>query len=566
MKNKLRITKQVISVQYAAYDRETIDKLHSYYPVHYNRKGTEAQLSSRLIPEILADFRGIDERNIGDAPQQLQDLFWSEINAREKMLSLMTDGPVEDPVVTPTLTLMAHQELGREIAKVRDRHCFFYDTRTGKTPLSLSIMYDDIKTNPEHKWLVIAPLILLEDAWLEDATKFIPGVTVVNCHGATKAQRLRNIQKPANIYLTNIESFANYKEMFEGMNFHGCFVDESSCMRSNRSKQTKALVDFSQQMKRFYLLSGRPSPNGLWEIYAQLKAIDWFCVPSSYTKFKERYFINVSYNSNFEKLEPNPVAIEELREIISRYAIYVDQEDVLTMAGRTFEVIELDMPTELKKAYNKLKRELCIEAQEERVITTTGAGALYNKLRQVASGFVIDSAVVKANKFYDEDNTEVYLLDSYRFEALADLLNKIGKEQAIIWCSYHYEFEYIKQMLGNNCALLYGAISAKDKQESIRRFRSKQVQYLVANPKSAKFGLTLTNAHIAIYFSLSFSYEDWKQSSERIYGRIESQPVPCTYYVLLANGAIDDKIYNETLTEKRSASMVLLDHLKGPDL
>lgn len=566
MTNKLKLSPQGIEITFD--DAETRTKLEEFYPVHYNRKGTVAKLSGRLIPEVLETFRGISVDNISTAPLRIQELYMREKDARcnERMLKLY--GPRKNPVVTPTLTLMKHQQLGRELAEIRDRYGFFLDTRCGKCPMSLAIMYDDIVANPTHKWLVVAPLILLDNAWMEDAKKFIPNITVVNCHGATKTKRLEAMKRPASIYLTNIESFASYKEEFERMGLHGCIVDESSCMKSNSSKQTKALVDFAQSMKRFYLLSGRPSPNGLWELYPQLKALDFFSVPSSYTKFKERFFINTSFNPQYEKLEIRGDRKDELTAIVANYAIYVDQEDVLTLAGRTFHTVPLVMPPDLKKQYNLMRKEMYLDVatEGEKKITAKSAGAMCNKLRQVASGFVIDSKAVKENKFYDEDAQEVYLLDDYRFKALDRLLLKIGSEQAIIWCTYRYEFDYIKKMLGDNCAMIYGAVSAADKSKAIEHFKSGKVQYLVAHPASAKFGLTLTNAHYAIYFSLTFSYEDWKQSSERIYGRIESQPVHCEYYVLLSKGGIDERIYNDVLNGKHSCSMSLLNHLKGPDI
>ena len=565
MTNKLKLSQQFVEVSYLPDDTATREKLSRFYPVHYNRKGTVAKLSARFIPEVLEDFRDITKDTIAAAPAKLQDLYWTELTARAMVSTMLSKGPTGCPVVTPTLTLMRHQQLGREIAKYRDRFAFFYDTRTGKTPLSLSIMYDDITANPEHKWLVVAPLILLENAWMADANVFVPNLKVVNCHASTKAKRLMAMQEQGSIYLTNIESFASYKEHFELMKFDGVIVDESSCMKSNSSKQTKALVDFAQTVKRFYLLSGRPSPNGLWEMYPQLKAIDPYSVPSSYTQFKERYFVNVSYNPQYEKLEARPDRVGELNSVIAKYAIYVDQADVLTMAGRTFHEVELEMPSELKKQYNKLKRELYIET-EGKNITTTGAGAMYNKLRQVSSGFVIDSKTVKENKFYDEHNQEVYLLDTYRFDALQGLLRKIGPNQVIIWCTYRFEFDYIKRLLGDDCVILNGSVSNTEKNKAIELFKSGEVRYLVAHPASAKFGLTLTNAHYAVYFSLTFSYEDWKQSSERIYGRIESQPHHCEYYVFMAKGAIDETIYKDVLTGKHTGNMALLNHLKGPAL
>ena len=56
MANKLRITSQVIEVQFD--DAASRELLNAFYPVAWNRKGTVAQLSARYIPEVLEKFRG----------------------------------------------------------------------------------------------------------------------------------------------------------------------------------------------------------------------------------------------------------------------------------------------------------------------------------------------------------------------------------------------------------------------------------------------------------------------------------------------------------------------------
>lgn len=540
-------------------DDATRDKLSHFYPVHSNRIGTIHKLSGHLIPEVLQVLRPGEER-----PDKVKALVTAELQARQKLRNLLDNGPTGDPVVNEHLTLMRHQELGREIAKVRDRFGFFLDTRTGKSPLSLTIIHDDIQEHPDHKWLVIAPLILLEQAWMEDANKFFPDMVVVNCHASTKKKRLDNMKKEANLYLTNTESFATYKEYFEEMGFHGCIVDESSSLKSATSKQSKAIVDFSTTMKRMYLLSGRPSPNGYYELYAQLKCIDYYCVAQSYTRFKEHFFVNVSRSPQFEVLELRPDRKDELFEILAKHAIYVDQADVLETAGRTFNIVPVTMPDELRKAYNDMKRKMAVDINaSNKKITAASAGAMYNKLRQVVSGFVIDSEAVKENAFYEEDQQEVYLLSDYRFKALYTLLDSFGKDQAIIWCTYRYEFETIKQHLGAACAVVNGAVSLTDKNKALNDFKAGKVQFLVAHPGSAKFGLTLTNAHKAVYFSMTFSLEDFKQSSERIYGSIQKQAFHCDYYILLTENAIDAIIYNEVLAGKHEMNMALLNHLKG---
>lgn len=563
MANKLRISKQCIEV---AFDSQDAPLLEKFYPIHYNRKKTQATISPRHLPEVLKELRGITEDSVDTLPETIRGLYNNEIYARRRIDDLMANGPTQSPVVNEHLTLKPHQQLGREIAEARNKYCFFFDTRTGKTPLSLAIMRDDLLRHPDHKWLVVCPLILIEQAWLPDAAQFIPDIKILNCHAATKSKRLKAIEHGINngtqIFVTNTESFAAYREYFDKVGFEGCFVDESSSMKSNKSQQSKVLVDFAQSLNRFYLLSGTPAPNGEYEYFMQLRAVDYYSMPSSYSQFKEHYFINKSYNPQYEDLVLRPDRRDELMSLIKKYAIYVDKEDVLTTPGRTFYEVPLAMPDALAKQYRKLKRDMYLEIGE-REITAPSAAATINKLRQVSSGFIIDTQTMKENKFYNENKNDTLLLDDYRFKALVDKLEELGNEQVIIWANYHKEFEEIKKLLGDSCGCVYGAVSINEKNEVLSRFKNGELQYLIANPASADKGLTLTNCHICIYFSLNHSYELFKQSMERIYGDISKQPKHCDYYIFLAEGAIDVPIYRDVLQGKHDASAAVLSHLKG---
>ena len=563
MRNRILMSRNCLEVQCDRNDVETQTLMSSIYPIHTNRIKTSYKMSIHKVPEVLNLLRGIGVDNIDTAPQQVQEYFYNELAIRSNVEDLIKNGPRESCEVNEHLTLMRHQQLGREIAKYQDRYAFFYDTRTGKTPLSLAIMYDDIVANPSHKWLVVCPLILIENAWIPDAAEFIPEIKIVSCHASTPAKRIERINSEANIYVTNTESFVKYREHFDKLHLTGCIIDESSDMKSPKSKVSKELVDFAQTLKRFYLLSGTPAPNGEQEYYMQLKAVDYYGIQQSYTQFKEHYFVNMSYNPQFEKLALRPDKKDELFSLIRQYALYVDKEDVLTTPGRTFHEVEFEMPPELKKHYNKLKNELYIELGDGLQITAPSTAAKLNKLNQVTSGFVIDTQAVKENKFYNEDRTELYNLSGYRFAKLIDLLGEIGDEQVLIWANYKAEFKIIREALGDTCRCVYGETSITEKNEAIRLFKEGKIQYLIANPASADKGLTLTNAHISIYFSLNWSYELFKQSMERIYGDIKKQPKHCDYYVMIAKGTIDRVLYSDVLQGKGRASYAVLNHLKG---
>lgn len=566
MRNKILMSRNCLEVQCDRNDLVTQELMSSIYPIHVNRIKTQYRMSIHNVPEVLKLLRGIGVDNIDTAPPQVQEYFYKELAIRSNVEDLVENGPRESCKVNEHLTLMRHQQLGREIAKYQDRYAFFYDTRTGKTPLSLAIMYDDIVANPSHKWLVVCPLILIENAWIPDAAEFVPEITTISCHASTPAKRIERINSKANIYVTNTESFVKYREHFDKVGFTGCIIDESSGMKSPKSKVSKELVDFAQTLERFYLLSGTPAPNGEQEYYMQLKAVDYFGIQQSYSQFKEHYFVNMSYNPQYEKLALRPDKKDELFTLIRKYALYVDKEDVLTTPGRTFHEVEFELPAELKKHYNKLKNELYVELGDGLRVTAPSAAAKLNKLNQVTSGFIIDTQAVKENKFYVDNNaTEWYMLDKYRFDKLEELLDSpnVRGEQVLIWANYRKEFEIIESRLGSKCRCVYGGTSLAEKNEAIKLFKEGSIQYLIANPASADKGLTLTNAHISIYFSLNWSYELFKQSMERIYGDVRKQPKPCDYYVMIAKGTIDRVLYSDVLQGKGAASYAVLNHLKG---
>lgn len=546
-------------------DAEELAKVMSIPGVHYNRARTIFKTTLNNIDLVLRMFKGVDVYNPEDpffknAPPKIIEHVHNVIQRRSATETLINYGPTYDPGF-----LMKHQQLGRELSLVNDRYAFFYDTRTGKTPMSLQIIYDDIQAHPGHKWLVLCPLILIENAWLEDAAQFFPDMSVVNLHAPTKAKRLEKFKQDANLYITNIESFVSYQDEVEKLGIHGCFVDESSTMKSNTAKFSKAAVDFAYKVQRWYLLSGTPAPNGEYEYYRQIQSVDYYAIHQSYSQFKLYYFDNKSYNPQYEKLVVKPERKEELNALLRRYSLYVDKEDVLTTPGRDFLTYELDMPADLKKQYNQLRKELYLEIGEGATITAPSEAAKLNKLNQLTSGFAIDTEAMKQNKFAGTDLTEIHIFDEYRFDALEELLETLGDKQAIIWCNYRKEFEIIKQRLGDKCVLVYGAVGIEDKIEAIKKFKNGEAQYFVANPASADKGLTLTNAHIAIYFSMGYSYELYKQSIERIYGDVRKQPLRCTYYIFTAKGTIDEVIYNAVST-KGAMSTAVLNHLKGGQL
>jgi SNF2 family DNA or RNA helicase len=85
---------------------------------------------------------------------------------------------------------------------------------------------------------------------------------------------------------------------------------------------------------------------------------------------------------------------------------------------------------------------------------------------------------------------------------------------------------------------------------------------LVANPATAREGLTLTEANVAIYVDRTFSLLDYLQSQDRIH-RI-SQNQECFIINLIGKGSIDEFIDYVLYVKQHNAAYIQQDITDPP--
>ena len=86
----------------------------------------------------------------------------------------------------------------------------------------------------------------------------------------------------------------------------------------------------------------------------------------------------------------------------------------------------------------------------------------------------------------------------------------------------------------------YGDTSDEDREKAIHQFQHGDARFFVANPATAGYGLTLTEANTVIYYANDFNLETRIQSEDRCH-RI-GQRNTVTYIDLITERSIDEKI------------------------
>lgn len=457
----------------------------------------------------------------------------------------------ETKKLTPTSFnyLMDHQKAGLILAQLHNRWGFFYDTGTGKTLLALSI-YQMLQV----KTLVICPLSIINSAWMEDISKWTPGLLphTANLWELWRKRKNNNGEfryklnlDQCRLALVNYEGFKGQIQHIWNAGFKCVFLDESSKIKSPKATVTKQIIKWTETVPYAYLFSGTPAPNHPSEYYTQARIISKEIFGRSFYAFRNNYFYPTGYGGYkwIMKLNMKNQFYEKLAEISS----VVRKEDVLDLPERTFNIHEVTLNSLEIQAYKKMKKDLLYEFEDVEFVAVNSAVKIM-KLRQITSGFLMG------------ENTIVELGKS-KLNELEALLEEIGDHQVIIWTQFHREAEQICKLLDSKpIGRVDGTIPQQIKDLNIEEFKRGTFQILVAHPKSLGHGHTLTNCTYMIYYSLSYSLEEHLQSLDRNYRKGQTKGV--SNYFLLAKDSIDKIIY-KALQAKKDVANEAFNYITG---
>jgi SNF2 family DNA or RNA helicase len=325
---------------------------------------------------------------------------------------------------------------------------------------------------------------------------------------------------------------------------NGFLVHNSSKMKDPTSQITKKLLEHSRQVALRWIMSGTPAPNSPLEYWAQITFIEPSLLGKSFYGFRNHFAHQVGYGGYTWIVDGEKLL--KLQKIISQVSFSVSKDDCLDLPERIHSKRDVLLTEVQKKFYQEMKRTLTLEISEG-MITAANAAVKCSKLRQISSGFI-----------YDEDGEVTHRMEHRKINVLEEILDEIpATEPVIIWYNFNAEKEEILSCLTERkeSVEIYGA----ENREAVDRFREGKTRIIIANPASLGHGITLTNCCYAIYYSLSYSLEQFHQSRDRIY-RI-GQTRKCQYFYIVAPGTIEVDILR-ALQKKQTIAEAVLGALK----
>ena len=397
-------------------------------------------------------------------------------------------------------TAMDHQKETAAFLTMHKRALCLNAPGTGKSISSLWAADFLLDEGVARKVLIIAPLSTVKVVWGSELRHHLPHRSFVMCTGS-KQKRIELLQTPGVQYvIINHDGFTTMQHELTG--FDVVIYDEATALKSPSSQRYKIFSRWIQKHRPWlWMMTGTPISQTPADAWTLSRLVDAPLCPKSFTTFKDMVMQKVT---TF-KWTPRHDALETCRKVLQP-SIRFSLDECKDLPQTNFVGRKTELTKQQEKAFKDMKdKAITIFSAGE--VTAANTAVMLSKLLQISCGVVYG------------DGTTIAIDASERYNTLTELLTEIG-DKAIIFVPLKGVQVWLRDKLtadGFDVAMVNGDTSKKVRDEIFSDFQNKdRPQILLAHPKVAAHGLTLTRSKDIIWFAPIYSLEQYEQANARI--------------------------------------------------
>lgn len=419
------------------------------------------------------------------------------------------------------------------------------DMGLGKTVISLTAIADLLFDSFEaHRILVVAPLRVARDTWPAEISKWqhLKHLTYAVAVGTVK-ERKAALSAGADITIINRENLGWLIDSsgFE-FNYDMVIIDELSSFKNHKSKRFQSLMKVRPKVKRIIGLTGTPSSNGLMDLWAEFKLLDFGERLGRFiTHYRNNYFIPDKRNGEIiYSYKPMPYAEDAIYRKISDITISMKSTDHLQMPELITSQYEVQLSENEEQRYEELKADFILELPEGE-ITAANAASLTGKLSQLANGAI-----------YDDEGNIVDFHDR-KLDALEDIIESANGKPLLVAYWFKHDLQRIKKRFD---------VREIKTSKDIIDWNNGDIPVAVIHPASAGHGLNLqAGGSTLIWFGLTWSLELYQQTNARLWRQGQASGTVVIEHII-TKGTIDERIL-KALSLKEVSQNALIDAVKA---
>ena len=296
------------------------------------------------------------------------------------------------------------------------------------------------------------------------------------------------------------------------------------------------------KVKRIIGLTGTPSSNGLMDLWAEFKLLDFGERLGRFiTHYRNNYFIPDKRNGEIiYSYKPMPYAEDAIYRKISDITISMKSTDHLQMPELITSQYEVQLSEDEEHRYEELKADFILELPEGE-ITAANAASLTGKLSQLANGAI-----------YDDEGNIVEFHDR-KLDALEDIIESANGKPLLVAYWFKHDLQRIKKRFD---------VREIKTSKDIIDWNNGDIPVAVIHPASAGHGLNLqAGGSTLIWFGLTWSLELYQQTNARLWRQGQSSDTVVIEHII-TKGTIDERIL-KALSLKEVSQNALIDAVKA---
>ena len=453
-----------------------------------------------------------------------------------------------------------HQRQALRESAEKVQWAYFMEMGTGKTKVTIDNMSYLFFKRQIDAVLVIAPKSVYLN-WELEINTHIPEQLKYKIYkwniDKPKDYHALNNYKDLKIFLMNVEALST-KRGFEGakdflitnkLNF--VVLDESTTIKNRSAKRTKNILELRKLSHTRRILTGSPITKSPLDLFTQCQFLSPELLGfSSYLAFRNRYaeMTDIPVGSGrFISVPKYYKRIEELEQKLKQFSTRIRKDQCLDLKPKVRQKRYIELEGENKNIYNRL-RTSALAIVEDSTISFSNKLTEIIKLHQVCNGFT------------KNDEGEILELHQQKIKALDEILDETDGK-VIVWANYIYNIEniikFLEKKYGKESVVsVYGAIDVETRKEAVHRIQTDpKTKFLVGNPTTGGFGLTLTAVNTVIYFSNNYNLEVRKQSEDRAHRMGQKGTV--VYIDIVAKDTLDEAIMKSLVSKGQLAAKTL---------
>lgn len=420
----------------------------------------------------------------------------------------------------------------------------FLEMGLGKSVITLTAIFDlCLDSFLIRKVLVIAPLRVARDTWPSEIKKWdhLEGLTYSVAVGSEK-ERTAALMRTADVYIINREN-VDWLVNKSGIpfDFDMIVIDELSSFKSWQAKRFKSLIKVRPYVKRIVGLTGTPSSNGLMDLWAEFRVLDFGQRLGRYiTHYRNSFFTPDKRNGEvIFSYKPLPGAEEAIYKRISDITISMKSCDYLKLPECVINEVSVRMDEKEYEVYDTFREEMVAQIKD-REIDAANAAVLSGKLLQMANGAV-----------YDEEKQTLHIHDR-KLDALEDLIEGMNGKPVLVAYWYKHDADRIKERFD---------VREIKTSKDIEDWNAGKIPVAIIHPASAGHGLNLqSGGSTLIWFGLTWSLELYQQTNARLHRQGQTDTV--IIHHIISEGTIDEDVM-KALKKKEKTQDALISAVRA---